>query len=71
MLLTARTYKQTQAASRKEGNTRTFGPLEPVGWRLAPEVVRHTKKMLFVHQTGTVRIGEVVRQALSGFTDDA
>ncbi|KAL9127695.1 MAG: hypothetical protein Q9217_003468, partial [Psora testacea] len=65
MLITPRTYQQSQRELRKKGERGSFGPVPTVGWRVAPPTVPYTQKMLLVHQTGSVRIGEVVRYTLT------
>ncbi|KAG8530132.1 uncharacterized protein KY384_005615 [Bacidia gigantensis] len=65
MLVSPRTYKQSQAEAKDESILGTFGPKETLGWGVAPEVVRAQEKMLLVHQQGNVRVGEVVRYTLT------
>ena len=60
MLITPHTYQQLQDLQQgsKPGS---FEPSPAIGWRVAPDTVRHREKMLLVHQVGSVRVGEVVR----------
>lgn len=60
MLITPRTYKQSQA-HRGRTEAGTFGFVPAAGWSVSPDSVQSALKMLLVHQVGSVRIGEVVR----------
>ncbi|KAJ5692051.1 hypothetical protein N7462_001474 [Penicillium macrosclerotiorum] len=68
MLITPRTYSASQtpdqgaAASRIEGTAHfyTLG-----GWWPSPETTSQAADMLLVHQTGSVRVGEIVRYTLT------
>jgi hypothetical protein len=70
MLITPRTYSasqtpdQTAAASRTEGAPRFY---TLAGWRQNPVEDSPTADMLLVHQTGTVRVGEIIRWVLQVF----
>ena len=54
MLITPRTYQQLEAQKR---GIKTAS----LDWDVSPIAIAHAKKMLLVHQVGSVRIGEVVR----------
>ena len=61
MLVTPFTYRQFQ---KIEQDSRTAGDhqYQPVvGWRSTPRELQLRQAMLLVHQTGSVKIGEVVR----------
>ena len=64
MLVTPRLYHQyqsTQTGLWQQLNIGAGFPHES-GWSYhPPETVRHVRKMLLVHQTGEVKVGEVVR----------
>ncbi|KAL6706604.1 hypothetical protein ACN47E_005360 [Coniothyrium glycines] len=65
MLLTSRSYLLAQAAD--EGRTRpepSFFLCTPSRKEIAAEVLR-ARKMLLLHQTGAVKVGEVVRYTLT------
>ncbi|KAJ5152832.1 uncharacterized protein N7482_009310 [Penicillium canariense] len=68
MLITPRTYSASQtpdqaaAASRTEGAFRFY---TLAGWRQSPMDDNPTADMLLVHQTGSVRVGEIVRYTLT------
>ncbi len=59
MLVTPRTYQQLEIL---EKNHKCECNLLPeIGWVVAPDAVRSARRMLLVHQVGSVKIGEVVR----------
>jgi hypothetical protein len=64
MLITPRTYSASQtpdqvpAASRTEGAPRFY---TLAGWRQSLAEENPTADMLLVHQTGSVRVGEIIR----------
>ena len=68
MLVLPRIYQQAQSQLRKEKELGTFGPLKQVNWTVAPELVERSKKMLLVHQTGSVRVSEVVRYFIQPYS---
>lgn len=61
MLINPRTYHQLQAVERdaRRAGDHQYQPL--VGWRASPQDLQRGQEMLLVHQTGSVKIGEVVR----------
>jgi hypothetical protein len=68
MLLTPRVYQLASAPDRDLENTVAASPyirLSP-GWKTQRVQQKHAQKMLLVHQTGNVKVGEVVRYS-SGF----
>ncbi|KAL8786328.1 MAG: hypothetical protein Q9195_008255 [Heterodermia aff. obscurata] len=65
MLITPYTYRTLQVAeqdARRAGNHR-YQPA--LGWRSSPHDLQRGQEMLLVHQTGSVKIGEVVRYTLT------
>ena len=68
MLITPRTFGQLQVL-QEDTSPGSFGPARAVGWRVSPDTVSHTQKMLLVHQVGSVRVGEVVRYVSSSTTN--
>ena len=61
MLINPYTYRSLQVAeqdARRAGNHR-YQPV--LGWRSTPHDAQRGQEMLLVHQTGSVKIGEVVR----------
>ncbi|KAI2095626.1 hypothetical protein LOZ35_003137 [Ophidiomyces ophidiicola] len=67
MLVTPRTYRLSQTPNKGLSlsleNYPTFRTLR--GWRVPPEEIRQAAEMLLIHQTGSVRLGEVVRYTLT------
>ena len=61
MLITPYTYRQLQKVEQDERNAGDYQRLPAVGWRISPQELRRGQEMLLVHQTGSVKIGEVVR----------
>ena len=61
MLLTARTYQQLQFLEESSKRTGDHHYQPAIGWRISPREIRLWQEMLLVHQTGSVKIGEVVR----------
>lgn len=59
MLTTPRSYRQLQILEQTHKATDTL--LFSVGWRVSPEVIYQARRMLVVHQVGSVKIGEIVR----------
>lgn len=61
MLINPRTYRQRQLLEQdaRRAGDHQYQPL--VGWRLSAQDLRRGQEMLLVHQTGSVKIGEVVR----------
>jgi hypothetical protein len=63
MLITPRTYSLSQTPDR---GVRAYNDCPPrfhslAGWRAGIAEVRRAVEMLLVHQSGYVRVGEVVR----------
>ena len=61
MFFTPRTYQQLQNLEQdsKRAGDHYYQPA--VGWRISPVEIRRSQEMLLVHQSGSVKIGEVVR----------
>ena len=61
MFFNPRTYQQLKDLERdsKRAGDHYYRPA--VGWRTSPIEIRRGQEMLLVHQTGSVKIGEVVR----------
>ncbi|KAI9750616.1 MAG: proline dehydrogenase [Chaenotheca gracillima] len=64
MLLTARTYALAQAPDKGSGELKGGSAIcgHATGWQRERAGQRRFRKMLLLHQTGSVKIGEVVRQ---------
>ena len=60
MLISPHTYQQVRD-SQGDQRAGAFGILPAIGWNVSPDTVHHRRKMLLVHQVGSVRVGEVVR----------
>lgn len=68
MLVTPRLYSQYTRAqdanlrAAPQTSSASSGGASVVYWSsLPPKVERHVKKMLLLHQSGSVKVGEVVR----------
>lgn len=62
MLLTPRLYEQSKSVGVSPWSYHGSLTLLPQGWTsLPPATDRHVRKMLLVHQAGSVKVGEVVR----------
>ena len=66
MLVTPRTYQLSQAPDKGSspagsGKFVSTNSAEAAGWWESSRDLRHVERMLLVHQTGSVRVGEVVR----------
>lgn len=64
MLITPRTYSASQSPGRALVNSRTEAAprfYTFAGWHQSPGGKASTPEMLLVHQTGSVRVGEVAR----------
>ena len=64
MLVSPRTYHQARAELSGKKELGTFGPVQSLAWHIPAEVAQISNKMLLIHQTGSVKIGEVVRYAI-------
>ncbi|KAI9700620.1 MAG: hypothetical protein M1836_001987 [Candelina mexicana] len=65
MLLTARTYRLAQTPDKGASSPTTTFYGRSIGWQDRVSAQRRARKMLLVHQTGNVKIGEVVRYTLT------
>ncbi|KAJ5261470.1 hypothetical protein N7478_012065 [Penicillium angulare] len=68
MLITPRTYSSSQTPDRAAAEPpaeRAFRFTTLTGWYQSPEDPTPTSEMLLAHQTGSVRVGEVVRYTLT------
>ncbi|KAJ6021678.1 hypothetical protein N7540_007182 [Penicillium herquei] len=68
MLITPRTYSAAQTPDRAVANSRTEGPSRFYtlsGWRQSFADTTPAPEMLLIHQTGSVRVGEVVRYTVT------
>ncbi|OOQ86771.1 putative lipase/serine esterase [Penicillium brasilianum] len=64
MLITPRTYSASQTPDQAAADSRTEGAprfYTLAGWRQSPVEDNPTADMLLVHQTGSVRVGEIIR----------
>jgi len=60
MLVTPRLYQQFQKSDRELGRLDRIFSNSP-WYEPDPETVRCARRMLLIHQAGTVRVGEIVR----------
>ncbi|KAL8825794.1 MAG: hypothetical protein Q9170_007654 [Blastenia crenularia] len=65
MLITSRTYQQLQSLERESRKAGDYHYRSAVGWQVAPATLHKARRMLLVHQIGSVKIGEVVRYTLT------
>lgn len=65
MFFNPRTYQQLQNLERESKRAGDHYYRPAVGWRTSPIEIRRRQEMLLVHQTGSVKIGEVVRYTLT------
>ena len=61
MFIVPRTYQQLQLLERDSERAGDHHYQPATGWRISPQEIRLGQAMLLVHQTGSVKIGEVVR----------
>lgn len=67
MLITPRTYSASQTPDQAAADSRTEGAprfYTLAGWRQSLVEDNPTADMLLVHQTGSVRVGEIIRYVL-------
>lgn len=67
MLITPRTYSASQTPDQAAADSRTEGAprfYTLAGWRQSPVEDNPTADMLLVHQTGSVRVGEIIRYVI-------
>ena len=68
MLVTPRLYQQFKVAEQDAVASAGVININTTSWRIPPpDTIRRVERMLLVHQTGSVRVGEVVRQVISGY----
>ncbi|KAL8830892.1 MAG: hypothetical protein Q9191_001188 [Dirinaria sp. TL-2023a] len=65
MFFNPRTYQQLQNLERESKRAGDHHCKPAIGWRTSPTEIRRGQEMLLVHQTGSVKIGEVVRYTLT------
>jgi hypothetical protein len=63
MLLSPRLYKLSQTPDKGRRDVSPSQALSIAGWRRRAQDYHHIVKMLLLHQTGSVKVGEVVRYA--------
>jgi hypothetical protein len=67
MLITPRTYSASQTPDQAAADCRTEGAprfYTLAGWRQSPVEDHPSADMLLVHQTGSVRVGEIIRYVI-------
>ncbi|KAI9820374.1 MAG: hypothetical protein M1827_005998 [Pycnora praestabilis] len=65
MLITPRTYALSQHPDKGTKETSGLLSVQPHGWYYSSASHKHIKKMLLVHQTGSVKVGEIVRYTIT------
>jgi hypothetical protein len=61
MLLTARSYQLASTPDKDSDTLASPYPRWSPSWKERLAAQKHARKMLLVHQTGSVKVGEVVR----------